>query len=87
MSIGLWLNPTHRRAFWNWGFGLALANMVMTLLTAFAFIAFMTSDNAGTVIGLFVSPGVVVFAVFSIVYFILYCTLPITRKRTFCSPK
>jgi transcriptional regulator with XRE-family HTH domain len=84
MSIGLWLNPTHRRAFWNWGFGLALANMVMTLLTAFAFIAFMTSDNAGTVS---VSPGVVVFAVFSIVYFILYCTLPITRKRTFCSPK
>jgi acyl-CoA synthetase (NDP forming) len=57
---------THRRAFWNWGFGLALANMVMTLLTAFAFaIAFMTSEtNAGTVIGLFVSPGVVVYAVF-----------------------
>jgi transcriptional regulator with XRE-family HTH domain len=85
MSIGLWLDPQHRRIFWGWGFGLALANMVVSIITCIIFISGMSANNQnGTAI---ISVGTIVIAVFSIVYFILFCTLPITRKRTFCSPK
>ncbi|OPZ34582.1 MAG: helix-turn-helix protein [Tenericutes bacterium ADurb.BinA155] len=86
MSIGLWLDPNHRRVFWGWGFGLGLANMVMSVGTCIVFFSAM-STYYSNVSPSILSVGTIVLTLFAIAYFVLYCTLPITRKRTFCPAK
>jgi len=81
MSIGLWLSPEGRRAFWAWGFWLALVSLLLNL---FVSIFIFIPDVAGDVNALSLQPGAVIFTIFSPLYFILYLTLPITRKRTYC---
>lgn len=81
LSIGLWLSPNSRRAFWNASFWLALAHMVLNLILSAVLISESNSSIKGTFL---IQPGAVLFAFFSIVYFVLFLTLPITRKRTFC---
>jgi transcriptional regulator with XRE-family HTH domain len=80
MSIGLWLSPKNRHAFWLWGFWLSLVNVVLNV-TLFILLLGSTINNYG---GAFLETGSIVLTVFSILYFVLYLTLPLTRKRTFC---
>jgi transcriptional regulator with XRE-family HTH domain len=81
MSIGLWLAPSHRHTFWLWGFWLNLAHLCVSLLNAVLF-TFIENEINGTSI---IDIGAFIFALFAIVYFVLFVSLPITRKKTFCS--
>jgi len=81
LSIGLWLSPDGRRTFWKASFWLALAHMILNLILS----AILIGEGASNLYGkVYIQPGTVLFAFFSIVYFVLFLTLPITRKRTFC---
>ncbi len=76
MSIGLWLSPKHRRAYWFLGFYFGLASMITELI-----LALLTIANFSPYAGCYV------LSLFHTAYFVLYCSLPITRLRTFCPRK
>lgn len=78
LSIGLWLDKNHRRLYWLLSFSFALAYLVLNI--AFFFIITFANPSA---FGPFA--GSVIFVVYSIAYFVLFLTLPITRKKTYCS--
>lgn len=83
MSIGLWLSPKGRRAFWFWEFGIGLANVGLN----FYFFGQLLGASERPIDTVPLQTGSVVLAVLSFAYFILFLTLPITRKRTFCPKK
>jgi transcriptional regulator with XRE-family HTH domain len=79
LSIGLWLDPTSRRTFWFWSFGLNLANLVVSLVNTILLTG-ATNQNGTNM----ADTGCYVLFIFSVVYFVLFVTLPITKKKTFC---
>jgi len=83
MSIGLWLSPKRRHAFWLWEFWLALANMALNL---FLFVT-LVSASFTTYHPVLLQTGSIILTIFSVAYFVLFITLPITKKRTFCPKK
>jgi transcriptional regulator with XRE-family HTH domain len=80
MSIGLWLSPKKRHAYWLWQFWLALANMVINLLLFVIYVSSSLTEYNSVPLQV----GSIILTLFSIVYFVLFITLPITRKKTFC---
>lgn len=76
MSIGLWLDKTHRKTYWWLSFYFALAALVI-IVFAFFFIVFSENER------LEVSFGFIIFVIFGALYFILFCSLPICRRSRF----
>lgn len=82
LSIGLWLDKNHRRIYWNWCFWLNLSSLVISVITV---VTLSAANLNGS--GITVSVGPFVFVIFHIVYFVLFLTLPITKKSTYCPPQ
>lgn len=85
MSIGLWLSPAHRKAYWIWNLVLSLINAAITVFSVVIF-AQPTANYNGHYSSI-LNTGSVVIACFSVLYVILFLTLPLTRKRTYCPAK
>jgi transcriptional regulator with XRE-family HTH domain len=75
-SIGLWLDKAHRKTYWNLSFAFALASMVFNLG---AFLAEIAGYTTGFVIG----GGCLILFLFGVAYFVLFCSLPFTRRSRF----
>ena len=81
LSLGLWLSPNGKRGFWNASFWCSLANMVFALVQALILFGQRTGYGTGAMM---LQPGSALYAVFAILYFVLFVSLPITRKKAFC---
>ena len=78
LTIGLWLDKKHRKQFWWACFWCNLAHMVFLLtFISLTTIAGFNSNGFSPMAGFFL------FIVFAITYFILFLTLPVTRKKTY----
>jgi transcriptional regulator with XRE-family HTH domain len=78
LTIGLWLDKNHRRQYWWACFWCNLSQMIFLLVfTVLVTIAGMNTSGSAPMAGYFL------FGIFTIAYFVLFLTLPITRKRTY----
>ena len=80
LTIGLWLDKNHRRQYWWTAFWCNLAQLVFMIAFAL-FMALAVSNSSGSSLRL----GYFLFVLFTTIYFVLFLTLPITRKRTYGS--
>lgn len=78
LSIGLWLDKAHRKTYWNLSFAFALTSMVFNLATLLA-------EFNGYYTGFVIGGGCLILFLYGVVYFILFCSLPFTRRSRFVS--
>lgn len=84
LSLGLWLSPAGRRSFWIASFWLNLIHLALNVCLLSILVVETTSNLSSRVL---VEPGSVFLTVFAGLYFVLFLTLPITRKKTYCPKK
>lgn len=80
LSIGLWLDKSHRKVYWNLSFSFALTAMILS-------IGSFVIECFGASTGCAMGPGCLLFLLFDITYFILFCSLPICRRSRFVGEK
>lgn len=77
LSVGLWLDKAHRKVYWNLSFAFALAGMILNLC-CFLIQCFGYSTGYYAISG-----GCLILFLFGVVYFVLFCSLPICRRSRF----
>jgi transcriptional regulator with XRE-family HTH domain len=80
LSLGLWLSPKHRHAYWLASFWCNVTHLVanLVLFIFLMIVSFHSAPTMGPEVGSFL------FMLYAIVYLVLFLLLPITRKRTYC---